>query len=209
MRIENDCYLGHSVDEYWKIIKSVATKIPGRPYVYPLNDGRYVEITDFPIAGGEMLSLHEDITRRTNDQTVLLEQNQVLGEAISIMHQAIALYDANQNVVICNERYSTFYGLEAGAISAGMNAYEIVELRIAGGCYPATSADAYRSEVKQKLDHISSGSRIFHLEDGRTIEIHRHVMESGGWLAIHDDVTAQSKSELELSRLMPRNEVIH
>ena len=197
LRIKNGCYQGKTPEEYLKIIKGVGSKKHGEPYTYELNDGRHVRVVEYEIAGGDMLSLHEDVTTSTKSQSVLREQNQVLGEAISIMPQGMALYDADKNLVLCNDRYSTFYGLQPGEIKPGMNAMEIVEMRIASGNFPQGSPDEYREHVTNILKNMTSGSRIYKYADGKMVSIRRLVMESGGWLAIHDEITENNVGERE------------
>jgi diguanylate cyclase (GGDEF)-like protein len=55
-----------------------------------------------------------------------------------------------------------------------------------------------RLSALESLPNADASSRIEEFEDGRLICVRRHPIEGGGWVATHEDVTEQRRSEAQI-----------
>jgi diguanylate cyclase (GGDEF)-like protein len=116
------------------------------------------------------------------------EANERCKIAMNNMSQGLCMFDAEQRVVVCNERYPAMYGLTPEMTKPGTTLRDIVGHRIANGIYHAgNKPENYLSE---RVAPITQGSTQVHeLTDGRVISITRKPMPGGGWVTTHDDIT--------------------
>jgi diguanylate cyclase (GGDEF)-like protein/PAS domain S-box-containing protein len=121
----------------------------------------------------------------------LREQNVKFETALSNMTQGLAMFDAEQRVIVANERYAKMYGLSLEQVKPGTTLHEILENRVANGIYACATPHEY---IKQRLA-ISDGpsSKILKLNDGRTIANTGRPMAQGGWVTTHEDITEREK----------------
>jgi diguanylate cyclase (GGDEF)-like protein len=162
--------------------------------------------------GDEVYAIH-DLTERRAAEKELQRRNKVLREreeelhsrnlmldtALRHMSQGLCMYDKDERIVICNERYATVYGLSPDAVKAGMTRAEIVEMRIARGLWAGSTAEDYR---RQRAVPITSvGHSMQELSDGRTISLVHVPMPGGGWVCTHEDVTERRQAKERIEHL--------
>ena len=59
------------------------------------------------------------------------------------MFQGLAMFDAEQRLIVCNKRYAEMYGLTPEQVQPGTTVREILEYRIANGCYHVRDAEEF------------------------------------------------------------------
>jgi len=57
------------------------------------------------------------------------------------MAQGLAMYDAEERIVVANDGYAQLYGIDPQTLRAGTHAARVVEQRIANGAYIGVTAD--------------------------------------------------------------------
>ena len=124
-------------------------------------------------------------------ESELREQNVKFETALTNMTQGLAMFDAEQRVIVANERYAKLYGLSLEQVKPGTTLHEILENRVANGIYACATPQEY---IKQRLA-ISDGpsSKILKLSDGRTIANTGRPMPQGGWVTTHEDITERER----------------
>ena len=102
----------------------------------------------------------------TQSQEKLTVQNEQLDAALANMVQGLAMFDADERLVLANDRYAELYGLRRAELKPGMTLRQIIELRIDRGLYPGTSADEVLTEMRRphqdgeaKRSHRQAGQR--------------------------------------------------
>jgi diguanylate cyclase (GGDEF)-like protein len=135
---------------------------------------------------------------RISSATQSLERtNLLLHTALKNMAHGLCMFDPNQQLVICNERYGEMYGLEPEQTKPGTTLRAILEARVASGTSPQ-DADQY---FRTRLNEVSRGSPYYavnELHDGRVYAVNHQPMLDGGWVAIHQDITEHRKIEQAL-----------
>ena len=133
----------------------------------------------------------------------LQTQNAILDAALSNMLQGLAMFDAEQRLVVCNKRYAEMYALTPEQVKPGTTVREILEHRMAGGFYHVRDTEGFVNSWTSKFGEVSS--RIQELADGRIISVSRHQMANGGRLVTHEDITERQKLS---SKLAEQNELL-
>ena len=76
----------------------------------------------------------------------LSEQNRLFNAALGKMTQGLCMFDQNQNLLVCNDRYIEMYGLSKELAKRGTPFRKIVESRIDRGLYVGDNPEAYLDE---------------------------------------------------------------
>jgi diguanylate cyclase (GGDEF)-like protein/PAS domain S-box-containing protein len=136
----------------------------------------------------------------------LREQNSRFDTAINNIPQGLAFFDSDRRLIVCNRRLVEMYGLPADRIVPGITLGEIIELRCDAGTTPAMGADDYLLWRNSYALSDKSSDTTVELADGRVIRICRQAMPGGAWVATHEDITAQRRSEQALAEARARAE---
>jgi diguanylate cyclase (GGDEF)-like protein len=187
------------------------TIVPGTT-VHEFSDGRIISYTVYPMPGGGGMATHEDITGREEMGTRLKAQyergkaqeenlqmrNLQFDTAINNMSQGLCFFDAAHRLIVCNDRYVDMYDLPRDRVGPGTPLTEIVDMRFEAGSFPAMSRDEYlhwRTKVAVSAEPTDS---VVELGNGRTFKIRHRPMPDGGWVATHEDITEQRRSEVRI-----------
>jgi diguanylate cyclase (GGDEF)-like protein len=176
------------------------------------SDGRTIIFTIYPMPDGGGMATHEDITEREEvnarlklqhelgqqQEETLRLRNLQFDTAINNMSQGLCFFDAEQRLIVCNDRYVEMYDLPPDRVGPGTPLAEIVDMRFEAGSVPAMSREEYlrwRGKVAISSKPIDS---IVELRNGRTFKIRHRPMPDCGWVATHEDITEQRRSEVKI-----------
>jgi diguanylate cyclase (GGDEF)-like protein len=90
------------------------------------------------------------------------------------------------------------YDLPRDRVGPGIALAEIVDMRFEGGSFPAMTREEYlhwRTNVAVSNEPTDS---VVELQNGRTFKIRHRPMPDGGWVATHEDITEQRRSEVKI-----------
>lgn len=124
-------------------------------------------------------------------------QNRRLDTALNSMIQALAMFDGEGRLIICNERYLEMYRLSRAALTRGTRLNDILRMRLENGTYQPGAFEHADRFVEHVLAEIALGQEIVltqHLNDGRIIIVKNKPMPGGGWVTSHVDVTEHEHS---------------
>ena len=105
--------------------------------------------------------------------------------------KVVAMFDAEQRLIVCNQRYRGMYRLTAEQVKPGTTVRQILQYRIANGFYHVRDAESFVDSWAGTFGEVSS--RIQELADGRIISVTRRSMANGGRLVTHEDITERQK----------------
>ena len=127
----------------------------------------------------------------------LQAQNLRFDAALENMPYGLTMFDRGECLTVCNERYGEMYGLAPEQTRPGVNLRSILEARVASD----KPDDAHRY-IERRLAEIRRGEP-FYVEDvmgdGRIFAVNHRPMSDGGWVAIHQDITAQKRAEKQIA----------
>jgi diguanylate cyclase (GGDEF)-like protein len=134
---------------------------------------------------------------RLSRERLTLEK-QRLDRAVNNMTQGLLLFDASQQLVICNQRYIEMYGLSAETVRPGCSFHDIIAHRRATGSFTG-DVDPYVARVLRDI-HVRN-SMVVDTSDGRSIQIVNEPLTDGGWVATHEDITERRRIEERITHL--------
>ncbi len=141
---------------------------------------------------------HDGILQRNSEELGLAKTRLV--EAIEHMPQGLAMFDAENRLVIHNSRYAAIYGLQSDEIPAGTPLREVIVKRVAAGCY-STGETPEEYLAKRTRPPAARITEIDQLTGGRFILVNRQLMKDGGWVSTHEDVTDRQKAVAQIAHL--------
>jgi len=127
------------------------------------------------------------------------EHNHRLDGAINNMIQGLCMFDAQNRLVVWNERYRAMYSIEPHRIWRGCTIRDLLDARIAAGTFPLDPA-RYDAELRAALAQGKSFTLNIELQDGRVIAVINQPIKGGGWVATHEDITERKRAERELEQ---------
>jgi diguanylate cyclase (GGDEF)-like protein/PAS domain S-box-containing protein len=113
------------------------------------------------------------------------------------MIQGLCMFDAQNRLVVWNERYRAMYNIDPKRIWRGCTIRDLLDARIAAGMFPLDPA-RYDRELRAALKQGNRFTLNIELIDGRTISVVNQPIEGGGWVATHEDITERKRAEREL-----------
>ncbi len=180
--------------------------------VLELPDGRVISYTVYPMPDGGGMATHEDITDR-EELSARLKRQFELGQAheeklrianlqfdtaINNMSQGLCFFDSAHRLIVCNDRYLDMYDLSPDRVRPGTPLADIVELRFESGSFPAMSIEEYMQWRTTVAVSAEPHDSIAELRNGRTFKIRHRPSPDGGWVATHEDITEQRRSEVKI-----------
>jgi len=135
------------------------------------------------------------IARRTG--AMLSEQNKRLDGALNSMIQGLCMFDADDRLLLWNQRYLAMYHINPKNIWRGATIRDVLEARRAAGTFPL-DVEAYIQERRSVLDRGGTMTMTIEIADGRFTTVTYHAMADGGWVAMHEDITERMRAERAL-----------
>jgi diguanylate cyclase (GGDEF)-like protein len=130
-----------------------------------------------------------------------LEQTNVLFDtALENMAHGLCMFDGDQHLVVCNRRYGEMYGLPPELTRPGTTLRAILRARVASGGCPRNSEHF----VEERLEEVAKSKPFYAVNeqrDGRVIAVSHQPMQDGGWVSVHQDITAQKQAETQIAYL--------
>ncbi len=139
-----------------------------------------------------------DITERLEIEARAHLAQVRFGSAIDSLDDALAIFDTDDRLVMCNRAYRREVGEPGGSITAGMTFEEIVRLNLSAG--KLTSVVDQEAFMAQRLTHHRNPGEPIQLQrdDGTWLQVREQRLSDGGTAVIGTDITATKNREREL-----------
>jgi methyl-accepting chemotaxis protein len=116
--------------------------------------------------------------------------------AINNMSQGLCMFDGNERLVVCNQRYMKMYNLSPDIVKPGCSLESLLEYRTRNGSFSRDPV-AYRRELVNTISAGKTTATEVKSKDGRSISVINRPMPDGGWVATHEDITERRDAERE------------
>jgi diguanylate cyclase (GGDEF)-like protein len=149
---------------------------------------------------GQMINAvvsYRDRLQQQKDE--LHTQNMRFDTALNNMSQGLAMFDAQQRLVVCNDEYIAIYAWAEGFLQPGMTLQEILEDRVRSGSMSNESLDGIRETAAAGTGDGKKGAFDCQLNDGRCIAVVARPMLDGGTVTTHEDVTERRRAETQIA----------
>jgi len=124
-------------------------------------------------------------------------QRERLHAAIDNMTQGLVMFDADERLVVVNNRFVRMYNLPPGVMVPGRTFKDVLShLNEIGQLL--NPPEQYYERVKAALASGEASQRFVTSNDGREIFVVNRPIPGGGWLGTHEDITVLRRHELAL-----------
>lgn len=133
-------------------------------------------------------------------QETLAIQYARIDAAINNLPQGLCMFDAEQNLIICNRRYAELYDLKPEHTMAGTPLRTILQSRSDDGRFSRNED----SSTENCIASVSERKSIYTIEefaDGRVIAISHQPMLDGGSVAVHEDITERREMDAKIAHM--------
>ncbi|MCF6302716.1 MAG: PAS-domain containing protein [Devosiaceae bacterium] len=168
--------------------------------------GRIIRIAVARHPGVGWVVTHEDITQASERVEIakarkkdLVLQNARFEAAVENMAHGLAMYDADESLVICNRKYRELYQLPDALSQPGTSFHEIIDCIMQTGLVPKGCVDGGTSTFVKTLKSAASSVVINEMENGKVYSVVDELTDEGGWVSIHQDVT-EERAHIDAAR---------
>ena len=116
--------------------------------------------------------------------------------AINNMSQGLCMFDGNERLVVCNQRYMDMYKVSGDIVKPGITLQNLLEYRIKNGSFSRDPVE-YRRDLLSAMAAGNTTTTEVKSPDGRSIAVINRPMPDGGWVATHEDITERRDAERE------------
>jgi diguanylate cyclase (GGDEF)-like protein len=134
------------------------------------------------------------------ERKVQLEQvNLQLDLALNNMTHGLCMFDSHGKLIVCNDRYTTMYGLPVELRKPGTQLEDILQYL----AEKKTFAESAEETLVANNTTMANGNFqvVRSLSDGRLFAISHQRTVDGGWVSIHEDITERQKAEAHVIHL--------
>lgn len=152
----------------------------------------------------EALSFRGGISRAF--QTLLrnlgfVDQDSALVRALDSASHGICVVDGSEKLVFVNQTFCRIYGQPKATLPRGRSFEDILAASIALGNYKGLTVEKVIADRRAFITCGVPGTFLQAMGDGRLIAISQQPIESGGWIAVYEDVTERRNRERNLKFL--------
>ena len=194
---------GSSWDLELPLITATGRSIWARAVGHPVQDENGKAIT--------LIGAFQDITERKLAEDVLREEvsqrhstEQLLRDVLETIPDAVAAYDSDDRLIICNSAYRETYAASADAIVPGATFESILRCGLARGQYSDAGPDPKSQEawLEQRLaQHRDPPEQLSQrLSNGTWLQVREHRSPTGTTVGVRTDITTLKRAEDELRK---------
>jgi len=195
-------------DPAWKThLQMLRDRLPFRGFVYAHRrfDGaiRWLKVSGVPVyaADGTFQGYRgtgTDVTAEVQAEERAKLAQERLQAAVEFLPDGFVLYDANDRLVLCNERYRRMHAQTAAAIQPGMRFEDIIRASHESGEQDANGGDV-EAAILQRLElHRQAGVPFELISRNRVIRVAERRTRDGSTVALHSDITELKRREAAL-----------
>jgi signal transduction histidine kinase len=164
-----------------------------------LCDGRWLRIVERRLANGWVLGSRTDITEQKAREQALHKTEQHFRDALNALQEGFALFDANDRLVLWNEKYRELFPLIPDLIVPGARFEDLIR----GAAYRGQNVEALENPEDWIADrmaahHHAAGSFEHQFSDGRHCWVTERRTADGLTMSTYVDITTLKLREQEL-----------
>jgi PAS domain S-box-containing protein len=142
------------------------------------------------------------IWRRRRNAGARGRDGSLLSMVLNNMTQGVVLFDAQERILVVNDRYVEMYGLSPEIVRPGCTLRKLIDNRISTGSLNI-DPEKYRSEILSSVSHGQVMSRIVETPDSRAVSVVNRPIKGGKfWIGTHDDITERIQAERKGAALL-------
>jgi len=153
-------------------------------------NGTVLEVSGAPLPGGGFVTTYVDISARRRAEAEVLRSEQLLRGAIDAIDEAFALWDPDDRLVFCNEKYRQLYAATADVIVPGVRFEDVIRAGVERGLHaPARGREEAWLAERLAAHRSGTATLLQHLDDGRVVRVVERRMPDGHTVGFRFDIT--------------------
>ncbi|WP_404385634.1 PAS domain S-box protein [Caenispirillum salinarum] len=181
----------------------------------PAGRVRWLQVSGKPVFSVEGAFLGyrgtgRDVTDQIEAEERVASAERRLMTAITAISEGFALFDADDRLVLCNQRYRETYRIIADLLEPGVFFENLVWAAAERGAFAQTGQELRRYCERRIAEHRNPTGvpLIQHMADGRWLQSVERRTPDGGVVGTRVDITDLQTARMALERLNRRNELI-
>jgi signal transduction histidine kinase/DNA-binding response OmpR family regulator len=171
-----------------------------------LHDGRCMLVSERRTADGDAVTTRSDITHLKLQESALRSAEEraraaerQLRDAIECMNEAFALFDRDDRLVLCNEKFKTMHMEVADRIVPGIRFEDVLRASVEAG-YIADAIGREEEWIGERMARHRAPDGAFEhpLSNGRWVLVDERRTSDGGTVGIRMDITRLKQQEMDL-----------
>jgi diguanylate cyclase (GGDEF)-like protein len=131
----------------------------------------------------------------------LTETNARFQTALANMPHGLCMFDRDERLIVSNEQYGRMYSIPPVLMKQGTHLEPILAASIAAGHHLMDPTE-YIGQLRDRKRQGNVAQYVtYNRLSGKIYAVDRRPLPDGGWIAIHQDVTTQKRSEAEITHL--------
>lgn len=202
------------IEEFVKQRVELAKKSLPHHFERPRTNGTIVEIRGNPVPSGGFVTTYTDITDRKAAEQAVQKRDAALSEqvgrfnaALENMSQGLCLFNKNGQLLVSNHRFAELYDLPERFRQSGSSFDDIVDCLIERGGYCVLGPSTNFDDRLKPIVASNPGSTVLELPNGRVISIRHQVMDNGGWVSTHEDITELQRFQARVAHMAHHDEL--
>ena len=153
-------------------------------------NGDTLEVRGAPMPDGGFVTTYVDISSRKRAEAEILRAEALLRGSIDAVNEGFVLYDPNDRLVFCNEKYRQMYAASADLIVPGASFESIIRGGAERGQYVEAigQVDAWVAE-RLRAHREGEVTPLQKLADGRWVRVIERRMDDGHQVGFRIDIT--------------------
>lgn len=165
-------------------------------------DGRWIRAVEQRTRSGGLIGVRMDISAEMAEREAAERTRRQLEDAIDALPDGFALYDADDRLLLCNERYRSLYRESAPALQPGARFEDVLRYGLAHGQYPQAAGREEAWLAERLRAHREPGPPMLQeLPGNRWLRIDERRTRDGGIAGVRADVTALVRREQALEQV--------
>lgn len=164
-------------------------------------DGRWLRVSRSPARDGGAVAILSDVTGLKAKEAALAEANRRFGAALDNMVQGLALFGADDRLLVANRRALELLRLAPEAAAPGTFWHELTQAIVHAAGHPEIEAAALSLDRIRFAARRTTGTRLRETPDGQVIALSLSPTEDGGFVATWQDVTERERAQARIAHL--------
>ncbi len=153
-------------------------------------NGSILEVRGANLPGGGFVTTYTDVTIEHRSKQELEEYKRILHSAMDALDEAFVIYDQEDRLLYCNEKYRAFYQTSADLIVPGARFEDIVRTGAERGQYPEAIGRIDEWVAERLVAHRRHRQFVVQrLDDGRWLRILEARTPDGYHVGFRIDIT--------------------
>jgi two-component system, sensor histidine kinase len=185
--------------EAWIARRISCHRNPQGAQVYPLADGRWVQVNERRTRDGGVVSVYTDITdlklrEAEQREQELAQKSRLLQATLDTLSQGVAVFDGELRLVAWNRRFFDLWGMPLELAQEGAPLEAFLLVAACRGEYGRGDPPKRAREQRTILLRTLPSCWERHLDEDRVLEMRHHPMPDGGFVCAYTDITGRTRA---------------